>query len=203
MNRFFPYLNFIIYPLIINKYHLFNIYQLPKLTTCKLEIVLRNIEKERLLEILDYFSLLELISGQRPVIKKFTSRHKLKKKTYFLVIYVTLRKFFLYDFIEYLSYFVFPAFQLNKKRIKTSFNQNKNYFCFFFNTFLFFFGIPFKDRIKLTGSLKLNFLFIKNTLDQDITFKIITEILTQLNLLNVSFSRKKIKKKLRFFLKKN
>lgn len=188
MNRYLKYLNFIIYPFIVAKYSFLNIHLVPKLDVCRLDIVIKNLQKEDFLEIFDSFFFLETLTGQRPVIKKFLSKHQLKKKTYFIVLSVSLRKQFLFDFVEYLSCFVFPLIVYNKTKIKSSLDKS-GCFSFYFKDILFFLGFP--EKIKfLKYKLKINFIF-KNFIFSELNKMVVFNILHLLGFFNEVFTRKK------------
>ena len=73
MSNIQKYIYSVVYPFFISKYLFKNIHEMPILKSINLEVIVKNISSETDLRILEIFSFLEQISGQRPYIKKFTS----------------------------------------------------------------------------------------------------------------------------------
>lgn len=184
MSNIQKYIYSVVYPFFISKYLFKNIHEMPILKSINLEVIVKNISSETDLRILEIFSFLEQISGQRPYIKKFTSTYQQKRRHYFLILGVTLRNLNLFYFLEY-----FLMLLISQKFLIKFHSSSSSFFSFVINDFEFFSGL--KETLKsLPVILKINFNFKTNNNQEALNTELSKNFLSCLGF-NEVFKRKR------------
>lgn len=102
----------IIRSILLSKYNYTNIHEMVSFKDCVITITFSNENIEEDMNILHALTLLELLTSQKPYIKKVSSVYRSKIKTLVFVFQISLRKFNFFDFLVFFYFVALPMFNL-------------------------------------------------------------------------------------------
>jgi len=120
----------IIRSILLSKYNYTNIYEMPSFKNCIITITFSNENAEEDINILHALTLLELLTSQKPYIKKVSSVYRSKVKTLVFVFQISLRKYNLFDFLVFFYFVALPMFNL--RYVKRNLEIDARSFCYNF-----------------------------------------------------------------------
>ena len=113
--------------LALDKISIINILKLDNLSINKIDLIF------------SYLMFFEIITNQRPFLKKCYLGFKNLKKIHFIYIKLDFKNKFMFNFLDYLILFVVSKYKKNNKILLKSFNKKET--SLFFDNFSFFFKL--------------------------------------------------------------